>query len=389
MRDLIILVVHAVATLMRVARPGGVRAVVAESILAKHQLLILNRSRRRAPNLHILDRIIAGLCSLWIQPRRLPRVAIAFKPSTFLGFHRAMVQCKYRLLFSPKQKRKPGPKGPTAELIRAVVEMKERNLTWGCPQIADQINLAFGTSINKDVVRRILAHYRPEPRLDGPSWLTFLGHAKDSLWSLDLFRCESIILRTHWVLVVMDHYTRRIIGFGIHAGVVNGETLCRMFKEVIPGVTTFPHYLSSDHDPLFRFHQWEANLRILNITEIKTVPEVPWSHPFIERLIGTMRRECLERLLFWTAADLELKLGSFRDYYNQHRTHSALEGHTPIENPGSKGAQLKRYSWQTHWPRLIPDANCRMSTNSPGTGLNSPTFVVTNLMRTYSVRLQG
>ena len=100
MREFIILFIHAVATVMRVVRPGGVRAVVAESILAKHQLLILSRSRRRAPNLRILDRIIAGFCSLWIQPRRLRRVAIAFKPSTFLGFHRAMVQCKYRLLFS-------------------------------------------------------------------------------------------------------------------------------------------------------------------------------------------------------------------------------------------------------------------------------------------------
>ena len=136
------------------------------------------------------------------------------------------------------------------------------------------------------MVRRILAlHYRPELGADGPSWLSFLGHTKDSLWSLDLFRCESMMLRTHWVLVVMDHYTRRIIGFGIHAGVVNGEALCRMFKQAIRGVTTFPRYLSSDHDPLYRFHQWEANLRILSVAEIKTVPYVPSSHPFIERLV--------------------------------------------------------------------------------------------------------
>ena len=131
MRELIILLVHAIATLLRVVRPGGVRAVVAESVLAKHQLLILNRSRRRAPNLRIVDRIIAAFCSLWIQPRRLRRVAIAFKPSTFLGFHREMVQRKYRLLFSPKQKGRPGPKGPTGELIPAVVEMKKRKPTWG------------------------------------------------------------------------------------------------------------------------------------------------------------------------------------------------------------------------------------------------------------------
>jgi transposase InsO family protein len=83
------------------------------------------------------------------------------------------------------------------------------------------------------------------------------------------------------------------------------------------------------------------------VTEIKTVPFVPWSHPFIERLIGTIRRECLDRLLFWTATDLELKLLSFRDYYNRYRTHSALEGQTPIKNQ-SKRAELKLYRWQAH-----------------------------------------
>ena len=211
MRHLIILMVHLITTLLRVVRPGGVLAVVAESVLAKHQLLILNRSRRRAPNLRILDRLIAGFCSLWIKPSRLSRVAIAFKPSTLLNFHRALVQRKYRLLFSTKQKTRPGPKGPTADLIRVVVEMKRRNPAWGCPHIAEQINLAFGTTINKDMVRRILAqHYRPVPTQDGPSWLTFIGHMKDSLWSLDLFRCESIELRTYWVLVVMDQYTVEI-----------------------------------------------------------------------------------------------------------------------------------------------------------------------------------
>jgi putative transposase len=70
--------------------------------------------------------------------------------------------------------------------------------------------------------------------------LTFLGHTNDSLWSLDLFCCESMMLRTHWVLVVMDHYTRGIIGFGIHVGVVNGEALCRMFKQAIRGVYPTP-----------------------------------------------------------------------------------------------------------------------------------------------------
>jgi len=182
MRDLLILLVHVLRTLLRVLRPSGVRTVVAESVLPKHQLLLLNRSRRRAPNLRALDRLVAGLCSLWIRPTRLLRVAIAFRPSTLLNLHRAMVQRNYRLLFSPKEGRKPGPKGPTAELIQTVVEMKRRNPTWGCTQIAEPINLAFSTSINKDVVRRILAGHRwPTSTGSGPSWLTFIGYLKDSL----------------------------------------------------------------------------------------------------------------------------------------------------------------------------------------------------------------
>src|SRR6202035_5287569 len=79
--------------------------------------------------------------------------------------------------------------------------------------------------------------------------------------------------------------------------------------------TTPRRHTSSDHDPLYRFHQWQRNLRILDVKETKTVPYVPLSHPFVERLIGTIRRGCLDRTLFWTAADLELKLVEFQRYH--------------------------------------------------------------------------
>jgi hypothetical protein len=185
MRDLVIIFVHVLATLARLLGPGGLRSVVAESILVKQQLLILNRSRQRAPNLRTSDRIVAGFCALLIRPARLIRSAIVLKPSTLLNLQQAMKNRKYRLLFSPKRRGKPGPKGPGKDLIEAVVQMKQRNPAWGCPRIAQQIALAFGIEINKDMVRRILAaHYRPDPNRPGPSWLAFLGHAKDSLWSM-------------------------------------------------------------------------------------------------------------------------------------------------------------------------------------------------------------
>ena len=346
MRDPIILLVHLIATLARLMGPGGLRSVVAESLLVKHQLLILNRSRHRAPNLRVSDRILAGVCALFMRPARVFRSAIVLRPSTILNFHRTLRQRKYRLLFSPKRRR-TGPKGPPKDLVAAIVDMKRRNPRWGCPRIAQQIALAFAVDSDKDVVRRVLAtHYRPAPRSGGPSWLTFLGHAKDSLWSIDLFRCESATLRSHWVLVVMDHYTRRIVGFGIHAGTVDGRALCRMFNHAMRGLSR-PKRLSSDHDPLYRFHQWCANLRVLQVTEVKSVPSVPLSHPFVERLIGTLRRECVDQLLFWSASDLEDKLVAFQDFYNAHRAHASLDGRTPV--PIRKDvARLDRYRWDEH-----------------------------------------
>jgi hypothetical protein len=144
MRDFLDLLLHLIVTMIRLAKPGGFRSVIAESVLIRHQLLILNRGRKRAPNLRAGDRIIAGLCTLFIRPARILRSAIVLKPSTLLNLHRVLTRRKYRLLFSPKCGRRPGPKGPTKQLIDAVVKMKRRNPTWGCPRIAQRIAMAFG-----------------------------------------------------------------------------------------------------------------------------------------------------------------------------------------------------------------------------------------------------
>jgi len=185
MKDIVYLLLHLLTTTAKMIQPGGSRAVIAENLLLKQQLIIHSRARQRAPNLTTQDRTLLGVLSLLLKPGG----------------------------------KKPGPKGPSKEVINAIVEMKQRNPRYGCPRIAQQINLAFGLDLDKDTVRRVLAvHYKPDPGNRGPSWLTTIGHAKDSLWSVDLFRCESILLKSHWVMVVMDQYTRRIIGFGVHAG---------------------------------------------------------------------------------------------------------------------------------------------------------------------------
>ena len=309
MKTLVLLLIHVLTTLAKRVDPGGAKAIIAESVLLKHQQLIARRSVGKTPRLTTLDRFLCGFLVLFMHPSRIRKAAVVLNPATLTKFRSALLSSNYHRLFSSRKTTKPGPKGPTDDLIRVIVEMKQRNAGFGCPRIAQEINKAFGVDIDKDVVRRVLEkHYRPGPGSGhGPSWLTFIGHQKDSLWSIDLFRCESILLNTHWVLVVMDPFTRRIIGFGVHAGYVDGVALCRMFNKAI-STKSVPKHLSSDNDPLFLYHQWQANLRILGVDEIKTVPYTPLSHPFIERLIGTIRRELLDHTLFWNAADLERKL---------------------------------------------------------------------------------
>ena len=97
---------------------------------------------------------------------------------------------------------------------------------------------------------------------------------------MDLFRCESISLKTHWVLVVMDQYTRRIVGFAVHAGDIDGPTLCYMFNRIMSGQIS-PARLSTDNDPLFLYKQWQANLRICEIEEIKSVPFTPQTQDYV------------------------------------------------------------------------------------------------------------
>ena len=190
---------------------------------------------------------------------------------------------------------------------------------------------------------------------NGPSWLTFIGHTSDSLWSVDLFRCESIVLRRYWVLVVMDQLTRRLVGLGVQCGDVTAADDCRMFNAAICGHGV-PQDLSTDHGPVFEAHRWAANLRILEIDEIKRVPHVPLSHPFVERLIGTVRREFLDQVLFWNTRGLERKLTEFQVYCNEERSHASSNGHTPltfVTGHTAVPADLNHVHWVSHCRNLV------------------------------------
>jgi putative transposase len=157
-------------------------------------------------------------------------------------------------------------------------------------------------------------------------------------------------MRSHWVMLVMDVFTRRIVGFGIAPASIDGMSVCRMFNCATAGQSK-PKYRSTDHDRLFRFHRWLANLRVLTVEETKSVPCAPLSHPIVERLIGTIRREYFDQVFFWNAADLARKLNDYKIYYNTHRVHRSLGGSTPALRAGASSAvpdPLDHHAWRPH-----------------------------------------
>ena len=169
MKYLLLTLLHLTVMTATLCGPGGVRAVIAENLLLKQQLIVVRRPRQRAPRLTASDRLLFGFGALFLSRGRIRKVAIGVRPSTLLAFHQALVRRKYRRLFSSSEcPKKPGPKGPSEALIQAIVELKSPNPRFGCPRIARIIARTFGATIDKNVVYRVLStHCRPV-RLEFP-----------------------------------------------------------------------------------------------------------------------------------------------------------------------------------------------------------------------------
>jgi hypothetical protein len=314
MKTLALLVIHVLTALAQRVGPGGVKAIIAESVLVKHQELIARRSVGKTPRLTTSDRFLCGFLVLFMHPGRIRKAAVVLKPVTLTKFRRALLSRNYRRLFSSRKNRKPGPKGPSDDLVCVIVELKQRNAQFGCPRIAQQINKAFGVNIDKDVVRRVLAkHYRPKPYDGGLSWLTFFRHTRESLWSIALFQRKSILPRIHSSLLAIGQRTRRIIGCGIAGCYFDQTVVCSLFAAGIPMVQVSMS-LSPTHDPPFRHHRYIRKL--LGVGGTQTVPIFTRAPPFAERRIGTRRRNHYDHHSNCGAIDLETEHEALNNHHN-------------------------------------------------------------------------
>ena len=183
MKDLLILFVHLLTAIAKLLGPGGARAVVADSLLMKQQLLVINRSRRRAPNLSALDRFLFGFWSLFLDPRRIQRAAVIIRPSTLLKFHDLLKHRKYRLLYSSGRKGKPGPKGPFVERLIGTIRREYLDCVffWNAQDLEQKLG-TFLQYYNHTRAHQSLdgnspaevssAHQLPTAKLSNYSWIS-------------------------------------------------------------------------------------------------------------------------------------------------------------------------------------------------------------------------
>jgi len=201
-----------------------------------------------------------------------------------------------------------------------------------------------GHKIDARTVRRILKRngFDGDPDLSGPSWLSFIGNTLNGLWSVDLCLSFSVFQKIYVIMVVLDIFSRKSIGYAVRKYPVNGVDVCSMFEEIRrENQGVIPKHLSTDNDPLWLYHRWKANLNLLEIDEIKSVPFVPESHPFIERKVGITRQDFLHFTLFFGSTDLKKKLQIYQKYYNEGRVHSRIDYLTPKEKAAGKVAQSR------------------------------------------------
>jgi transposase InsO family protein len=204
--------------------------------------------------------------------------------------------------------------------------MAAANPLWGAPRIHGEL-LKLGIEISERTVSRLLPKRRPKP---SQAWRTFLANHVRDLVSIDFFTVPTVRLRVLFVLVVLAHHRRRVVHFNVTehpTAAWTAQQLVNAFPE-----DSAPRYLLRDRDSTYG-HAFRRRVKGMGIAEVLTAPHSPWQNPFAERLIGSIRRECLNHVLVLGERHLRRILTRYLVYYHQTRTHLALDKDTPDVRP--------------------------------------------------------
>jgi transposase InsO family protein len=310
MIELLQLIFHVVASLFK-----SRARLEAEILILRQQLNVLRRQVSKRPQLSNTDRFLLVWLYRWF-PSVLSAIAI-LRPETIIRWHRT----GFRAYWRSRSGNYVGRPRISAELRKLIAEMSRANHLWGAPHIHGEL-LKLGFTLAQSTVARYM--YRGPP---SQGWRTFLTNHAEGIAAIDLFVLPTITFRLLYCLVILRHGRRLWVSFGVTTN-PTAEWISRQITEAFPWDSA-PRYLIRDRDtaygPIF-----VQRLRAMGIRDKPTAPRSPWQNPYVERLIGTIRRECLDHMIVLGQAQLRRILSKYAAYYNESRIHRSLDKDAPF-----------------------------------------------------------
>jgi putative transposase len=290
-----------------------------ENLALRHQIEVLNRQGHK-PRLQGTDRLFwVVLKGGWPNWRA---ALIIFQPETVIGWHRAGL----RIFWRWKSRHPGGRPRKDAALIQLIRRMWAVNPTWGSPRIRDEL-AKLGLEASPATIRK----YRPKSRRPPPqSWRTFLQNHAGAIAAMDFFVVPTVTFRLLYVLVVMNHQRRNIVHFNITEA-PSAEWTAQQVVNAFP-YETAPKYLLRDRDSIYG-SPFVQRVEGMGIQQNLISPRSPWQNPYVERLVGSIRRECLDQVIVFNKRQLRQILKSYFEYYHRVRPHRSLSHDSPIPRP--------------------------------------------------------
>lgn len=287
-----------------------------ENLVLRHQVNVLRRTVQRRVRTTSSERLLfVWLYRLWPGVLRLVTI---LRPETVVRWHRQGWRAYWRWK-SCGMSGRPKVDKDIRDLIR---EISLANPLWGAPRIHGEL-LKLGIEVAQSTVSK----YMPEGgRPSGQTWWTFLRNHADGIASIDLFVVPTITFKLLFGLVVLRHDRREIVSFAVTRH-PTAEWLARQISEAFPW-NTAPRYLVRDRDRSYG-EVFQRRLQSMGIRDRPITPRSPWQNAYVERLIGSIRRECLDHLIIFNEAHLRRALNTYATYYNNIRTH-ALHKDAPL-----------------------------------------------------------
>jgi transposase InsO family protein len=292
-----------------------------ENLALRHQIGVLQRSLKKRPKLASMDHL------LWVSLSRIWRdwrsALVIVKPQTVVAWHRMGFRLFWTWKVRQGQPGRPAIARETRDLIR---RMSRENPTWGAPRIHGEL-LKLGIDIGESSVTKYMVRCLKPP---SQTWRTFLDNHVSQLVSVDFFTVPTIRFQVLYVFLVLAHDRRRILHFNVTAH-PTAEWTGQQLREAFP-FDQLPRYLLRDRDAIFG-QGFREPLGDMGIEEVLSTPRSPWQRAYIERVIGSIRRECLDHVIVFDERSLRRILCSYFNYYHRSRTHLSLEKDSPEPRP--------------------------------------------------------